>query len=354
MIQKAGILITVLLLIGAGLFAMNGKRVVEYSSQQFLMDTLVTIKVYGKDREQLRSAVNEAFAEMRHIAELSDRFPKPGSPAFLASDVCKINQMAGKQPVHVQPDTLAMLAMAQHYAELTGGAFDSTIGPVMDLWSFGSDTPSVPNPSSVQKALALVDWRAVVLDQVAGTVYLKKPGMKLDLGAVAKGYATEKASRLLQQRGIVSGLLDAGGNIRTIGINTAHKPWKIGIKDPRMAGKLAAVVTVQDASAVTSGDYYRSFEQDGLRYHHLINPHTGYPARHTRSSTVLTKDAGVADILSTAFFILPPDQALQLAEKLDGVDLVLITADGALRYTRPLQNRIIQENATGQPDDQRR
>lgn len=333
-------LLVALTLLGTVLFFIYRQQVVEHSSQQFLMDTLVSIKVYGKDRDALRHAVNGAFAVMRELAERSDYFPTPGTPAFDASDVCRINQGAGKHPVSVHRDTLAMLLMAQQYAKLSSGAFDTTIGPVMDLWGFGSGKPAVPSPHLLQKKRDLVNWSDIVTDSQAGTVFLRRPGMKVDLGAVAKGFAAEKASQYLRQKGIASALIDAGGTIRTIGKNRQQLPWKIGVKDPQTEGKLAAIVTLEDGSAATSGDYYRVFEQDGQRYHHLLDPHSGYPARYNRSVTVLTRDAGRADILSTAFFVMKPEQALQLAEKLEGVDLVVISADGMLRHTRSLQGRI--------------
>jgi thiamine biosynthesis lipoprotein len=316
------------------------RRSHEYVSDQFLMDTLISIKVYGKDPETLRKAVDAAYAEMRRIAELSDGFPQPGTAAFNGSDVCRINAQAGRQPVRVDGDILAMLLLAKKYNELSEGAIDVTVGPLMDLWGFAEDTPRVPPPDRIRAALALVDSKDLLLNERERTAFLRRAGMKLDMGAVAKGYATEKALQVLKNHGITQALLDAGGNIRVLGRNTFNAPWRIGIKDPRKSDAIAAILPLEDASAVTSGDYYRFFESGGKRYHHILDPRSGYPADRHMSVTVVTKDAGLADILSTVFFVLPPEKSLEMAEKMAGVELFLISADGRIRHTPSLAGRI--------------
>lgn len=311
-----------------------------YVSEEFLMDTLVSVKAYGKDEETLKKGVSAAFAEMRRIAELADGFPREGTSAALASDVCRINAQAGKQPVPVQVDTMAMLVLAQRYFEVSGGAFDITVGPLMDLWGFGGKSPKVPESERIRAALALVGGRDLVLDPERGTALLRRPGMKLDLGGIAKGYATEKALQVLQKHGIGQALIDAGGNIRVLGRSPRGRSWNIGVRDPRKSEAVAAVLQLEDASAVTSGDYQRGFEQDGKRYHHILDPRIGYPASQNASVTVVTRDAGLADVLSTTFFVLPQDQALALAAKMDRVELVLIGADGRIKHSASLGDRI--------------
>jgi len=324
----------------------------EYRSDQFLMDTLVSIKVYGDDPENLKAAVHKAYAEMRRISDLADAFPKPGTAEAKASDVCRINAQAGKAPVRVDDDILAMLATAQKYGALSEGAFDVTVGPLMDLWGFGGENPRLPAAGRVKAALALVGSKDLVLNQQDHTAFLRKPGMKIDLGAVAKGYATEKALQVLKDHGIEKALIDAGGNIRVLGRNTRSAPWKIGIKDPRKSDAIVAVLQLEDASAVTSADYYRGFEAGGKRYHHILDPRTGYPAGHHMSVTVVTRDAGLADILSTIFFVLTPEKALELADDMPGVELILISADGRIRHTRELRGKIQVQPGAGYHYDQ--
>lgn len=310
----------------------------EHVSEQFLMDTLVTVKVYGDDPAALQQASAAAFAEMRRIADLADRFPSPGSPACAASDICRINTQAGGEPVTVKPETLEMLTLARRYHRESHGAFAVTIGPVMDLWGFAGETPHLPPPQQLTAALALVDDNRIDIDTAARRVRLTQAGMKLDLGAIAKGYAVERAAAVLRRHGVTNALIDAGGNIRVIGTTPRRQPWRIGVKDPRHGEALIAVVQINDGSAVTSGDYHRYFEADGVRWHHIIDPKTGYPARQARSATVITGDSTVADILSTACFILPPERALSLATS-SGAELLLITADGRILHTPGLDER---------------
>lgn len=312
----------------------------EYKSKQFLMDTLITITVYGKDSSLLQSAVNDAFDEMRRIAELSDHFPPKNSPAYSSSDICKINENAGIKPVAINLDTMNLLSISREYAAKSGGSFDPTMGEVMDLWGFGGEHPAVPNAEKLKLALKKSGYEHLQLDQKNGTAFLDSPGVSLDLGACAKGYATEKAYKLLKQRGIKKALIDAGGNIRTIGMNSSNVPWQIGIKDPRKEGAIVATVSLQNSSLVTSGDYYRYFEANGRRYHHILDPHTGYPPNHTISATVMTNDSTLADILSTACFVLSPDDALAFAAKIPDVGLLLITSDKRIFHTHSLKNKI--------------
>lgn len=335
------LLCTVALAMAVGIASCRfGKQYHEYSSDQFLMDTLISIKVYGNNPETLKKAVAAAFAEMRRIAELADGFPQPGTAAYRSSDVCRINASAGSQPVRVDDDIIAMLLLAQKYSNLSHGAFDVTVGPLMNLWGFGGKTPHVPAAAMIKAALANVSRKDMVINEAERTVFLRRKGMKLDLGAVAKGYATEKAIRLLAQHGIDKALIDAGGSIRVLGQNTHNSPWKIGIKDPRKADAVVAVLPLVDASAVTSADYYRAFEADGKRYHHILDPRSGYPASFTMSATVVTKDAGLADVLSTLFFVLTPDDALEIAAAIPGVELFLVTAAGQIRHSKTMLGRI--------------
>lgn len=327
------------LMLAGGLTFLYQQRTREYASEQFLMDTLVKISVYGRDAELLKTAVAAAYNEMHRIADLTDSFPLPGTTACNRSDVCRINEQAGIMPVRVDADTLAMLVLAQKYHDLSAGAFDVTIGPVMDLWGFAGNNSHVPSHASIVETLALVDNNRLQVNTQAQTAYLQKVGMKLDLGAVAKGYATEKAIKALEKYGIKKALIDAGGNIRVLGTNVRNTPWRIGIKDPRQADAIVAIVALEDAAAVTSGDYYRFFEVNGQRYHHILDPRSGYPAGANRSVTVVSNDAGLADVLSTAFFVLNGEEAVPLAKKI-GVDLFLVNAEGRILHTDTLADRI--------------
>jgi thiamine biosynthesis lipoprotein len=333
-------LLIVLLVIAVIASPLYLKREREYRSERFLMDTLVSIRAYSSDEEKLKGAVTEAYGEMQRIADLSDRFPAPGSAACRASDVCRINENAGIAPVRVHRDIMEMLLLAKKYHGLSRGAFDVTIGPLMDLWGFAGESPQVPPTGKLAAALNLVDESKLIIDEKKRTVFLEKRGMKLDLGAVAKGFATERAIQVLKSRGVSSALIDAGGNIRVIGKNAEKKPWRIGIKDPRKSGGIIAIVSLTDSSAVTSGDYYRYFESGGRRYNHILDPRTGYPANGIMSATVVTEDAAVADCISTILFVLEPEESLDLAKKMKGVDLFLVTADRRILHTPSLKGSV--------------
>lgn len=327
-----------LLVVGVTVF-LSERRIKEYRSEQFLMDTLISIQVYGDDAAALPVAVAAAYGEMHRIAALVDRFPLLGTEDCRRSDVCRINEMSGVGPVRVDADTLAMLLLAKKYQDLSAGAFDVTIGPVMDLWDFAGENPKIPVSSIIAETLPLVDLESLVVNEVESTAYLRKVGMKLDLGALAKGYATEKALQALAGQGIKKALIDAGGNIRVLGSNARNAPWRIGIKDPRKAEALIAIVALEDAAAVTSGDYYRYFEAGGKRYHHILDPRSGYPASENMSVTVVCQDAGLADLLSTAFFVMKGEEALPMAERL-GVNLVMVNAEGRIFHTPGLAHNM--------------
>lgn len=327
----------ILLLIFVYFYRTNTK---EYVSETFLMDTYVSIKTYGPDTDLMKQAVSEAFSEMRRIAELTDRFPEEGTIEYTISEVCKINSMAGKEPVLVSEDVFRILLLAKEYNELSQGAFDITIAPVLDVWGFGRDKMQVPNESDIKQVLKLVDIDNLVINSKEKSAFLKYKGASVDLGGIAKGYAAERAADVLKKYGIKQAIINAGGNVRVLGLKEKVSPWKIGIQDPRDASNLIAILHLEDESAVTAGDYQRYFTTDGVRYHHIISPWTGFPANNHLSVTVVCKDAGVADVLATALFILEPKEAFNLAESLAGIDAVLVSSDKKIRVTSGLRTKI--------------
>ncbi|MDD2212113.1 MAG: FAD:protein FMN transferase [Clostridia bacterium] len=338
--RLALVIISLGLVLGIGIifFAQSQER--ELMREEFLMDTLVSISTYGTDTDFLQEATQKAFLEIRRIADLTNRFPLPSITAAALSDVIRINEMAGIKPVVVDEDVFKMLQLAQEYNRLTEGAFDVTIGPVMDLWGFGREKQKVPTASELQKALALVDSRKLILDQKAHSAFLNKKGMALDLGAVAKGYAVEKAAQVLEKEGVEKALINAGGNIRVLGKKEKWKPWKIGIQDPRTPSALMGILSLEDEAVVTSGDYNRTIQIAGKTYHHLLSSQTGYPVGYNISVTVVTRDAAQADLLSTALFLLEPQQALEFAAKLNKVEVVLVTADKKILCSPGLRGKI--------------
>lgn len=315
------------------------KQPTEYKSEEFLMDTLVSISTFGTDTDLLQKATLDAFAEMRRLAELTDRFSAADTASQSTSDVDKVNKMAGIKPVQVDPDVFAMIQASQEYFVLTQGAFDITVGPLMDLWGFGKNEQHVPDAQELKQALALVGGNNLVLDKNNRTVFLTKPGMSLDLGAVAKGYALEKAAFVLQQSGITRALINAGGNVRVIGKKAKNTPWKVGIQDPRASSELIGVLDLDNEAATTSGDYNRTFTLDGKQYHHIISPLTGFPANSSISVTVVTPDAFKGDLLSTTLFLLNSAEALKLAEALSDTEAIIVTSQKEILATTGLAGK---------------
>jgi thiamine biosynthesis lipoprotein len=299
-------------------------QVQEYTRENFVMDTLISIKVYSSDAELGRKALDEAFAEFTRIGNLTDRFAvkNPANPEI--SDVYRINQNAGLKPVPVSEDTLVMLKRSNYFAGLSDGAFDVTVGPLMDLWGFGQGQYNVPVDKELKSKLALVGYDAIVVDQAERTVFLPVKGMKIDLGGIAKGYATDMAAQKLRQIGIESAIINAGGNVYALGTKPDGSPWLTGIQDPRNANEIIAVIQAKDMAVVTSGDYQRYFIRDGVRYHHILHPLTGEPAQGVISTTVTAPSATDADVLSTTLFVLGPQAGVEFISHFPHTNAVFI------------------------------
>jgi len=227
--------------------------------------------------------------------------------------------------VVVPQEVIYVLQEALRIAERTSGAFDPTIGPLVDLWDIGGDNSQVPSQQAIDHARSLVDWRLVEIDSQRGTVYLPKQGMALDLGGIAKGYAADELVAIAQEAGIQQALFDLGGNIYAFGTKADGTPWRVGVKDPAQpGGSPALALAVQDRSVVTSGMYERFFEQEGIRYHHILNPATGYPVwNDIHSVTIVSKSSLLADALSTSVFVLGREKGLALLESEDAEGVII-------------------------------
>lgn len=339
------VILIIFLLSGCSAQSQN-KQTEEYSSQQFMMDTFISIKAYGQNKEQLEKAVGAAFGEMKRIDLLTNRFPKQGNKEYEKSDICKVNSYGDKRPVKLDKDVFKLIDMSLYYSKISEGAFDITVAPVMDLWNFQSDNPRVPSDSEIKEKLKLVSYKFVKLNKEEGTVFLTKPGVKIDLGAIAKGYAAQKAADVLRKYGIKQALINAGGNIIVIGKKDNATPWKIGIEDPRDASSVAGILSLSDETAVTSGDYQRNFVKNGVLYHHILDPKTGKPANKTWSVTIITKDSGIADALSTTLFVLGPEKGLELTKKLKGIDAFYVGSNKHISISNGLKNKVTVEEGS--------
>ena len=282
---------------------------------------------------QARATADSVFALFRAVdARMSEW--KPSSP------LSEVNRMAGKAPVAVPADLRAVVRRGLEVGDLTGGAFDITWAALWGLWDFKAAHPRVPPAEEIRRRAALVDYRKVIVDDARGTVFLPEGGMKIGLGGIAKGYALDRAADLLRRRGVRDFLILGGGQVLAGGRH-GSRPWRVGIRDPRGGPEdIFATLEVEDVSTSTSGDYERFFIQDGKRYHHILDPRTGWPAQGLRSVTVVSPDATLADALSTAILVLGEERGLALADSLPEVEAVLVNERGNVRTTSGLRDRL--------------
>ncbi len=280
----------------------------------FYLDTVITLTAYTNDPQVLKEALQEC-----------GRYERLLSRTLEGSDVWRINHADG-QPVEVSDDTAAILRFALEISELTEGAFDVTIAPASTLWDFTSGSKVLPDPEALARAASLVDWRKLSLD---GNIVRLPQGMMIDLGGIAKGYIADQVKAWLEERGIEHAILSFGGNIVAIGLKPDGTEWKVGIQDiDGRTGNYMKIARNNGGSTVTSGIYERGFDLDGIRYHHLLSPQTGYPVQNELASvTIFSQSSMQGDALSTAVFVLGTEKGLQLVESLEGVEALLITRD---------------------------
>lgn len=292
------------------------------SRTEFMMDTMITIKIYDEADE---SILDEVFDRLK---EIENRMSK----TIENSDVSKINKQAGIEPVQVHKDVYFVLERALYFAELSQGAYEPTIGPLVELWGINvqdnNKEQSIPDQPSIRKAINKVDYKKLELLE-DNKVFLQEEGMKIDLGGIVKGYAADETKRILNENGVKNAIIDFGGNIYACGRNPSGEPWKIGIQNPfELNGKHMGIINAVDCSIVVSGDYERFFEFEGKRYHHIIDSKTGYPSENELSAVcVIANDSIDADALTTALFVLGIEEGSELLNKMDDVDSLFITKE---------------------------
>lgn len=301
----------------------GGNRSELHKLSRFTMGTLVEVTVRGRAQEA-KEASRAVFDELKRLEDLTS-FHK-------TSALTEINDNAGKKPVKVDRELFSMIQEALRTAGVTEGAFDPTVGALTRLWQFsGGKEPRLPARSEIDEALTKVGRQKVRLDPDAGTVFLTEPGMALDLGGIVKGVALNGAARKLKEKGIASALVNIGGDIAAVGEKAPGMPWRVGVKDPRTQGGMVAVAPLRDKVIVTSGDYERFFIKDGRRYHHILNPMTGYPPEGVQSVTIVGPIGATLQPFGTAAFVTGPEKGLKLFESVPGAVGFTIDSAGTLR-----------------------
>lgn len=304
-----------------------------YRKSTILMDTLVTITVSAESPEKAESAIQAAFDEIRRLEGLISFWSKD-------SEIAALNRNAGVSPVRVSQDTLDIIKKAVFISEKTYGGFDPTIGPVIRLYDFKNRIH--PAPDVLREKLRLVNYKAVVINSSSSTAYISQKGMSFDTGGIAKGYAAERAVKVLKDRGIKAGLVAIAGDIMAFGLRPDGSPWTVGIRNPRPKNQdddVIATVKLKDEAISTSGDYERAFQKNGKLYHHILNPKSGLPAEGSMSVSVISKDGAYADGFSTGLFVLGPKQALKVAKELN-IEAFIIDSEGNALMTEGLKERL--------------
>lgn len=266
-----------------------------HESELFAMNTYITQQVYGNNAEK---AAKEVDAFIKKIETTLSLYVKD-------SDIDKVNNNAGSSPVKVNNVTFDLLKVAKKYGELSGGRFDITIAPLTKLWGITGDNPTVPSDTLIKQAVSLVDFEKIILDEKDKSIFLQDKGMAIDLGGIAKGYICNEISNIYKKNGVSGALASIGGNTLTYGTKPSDNQFTLGIRDPNgNANDLVGTLSVGDVVVATSGGYERYFEQDGKRYHHILDTKTGYPVdSDLLSVTVVSENGGLADFLSTTLFI---------------------------------------------------
>lgn len=310
------------------LSACGSRDNVSAETRHFAMGTFVIQRINHKDYNEISQSVIDRINQI----ELKMTVNQEGG------EINALNASAGKESVTLSEDTLYVLNKAKEYAQLSRGSFDVTVGPLVKAWGVFTDNPRVPTRDEIQRLLDLVDYRDLDIDSDRSMAGLKDSGQMVDLGAIAKGYAADEAIKIYKANGVQSAFISLGGNVATLGGKPDGTPWKVGIRNPRgPEGSYIGILSVKDKMVVSSGDYERYFEKDSVKYHHIMDPKTGYPSDSGLIGTTIVADASIdADALSTAAFVLGLEEGMKLIESLDGIEAVFVTEDKKVYITQGL------------------
>ena len=330
--KKIYILIALLAAVILVYLIASSKTPQRYRKSADLMYTTVSVTVVAGDRETAEEAIDAAFKSISALERSLSSWTN-------TSEIGRINELAGKMPVKVSVRTFEIASLALEIAQNTSGAFDPTVGPLMRLWDYRK--AKIPSREEVSRVLKRVGFRKITFDLDGQSVFLSKPDMYFDTGGIAKGYAVDRAVEVLKEHGISSGLVTIAGDMRAFGTREDGEPWKVGIRDPRGESEedIIATLELRDEAVSTSGDYERFFIKDGKRYHHIIDPATGYPAEGTMSFSVIAPRAVLTDGYSTGAFVLGPQKGIETLEEV-GLEGLAISSDGKTYATEELSNRI--------------
>ncbi len=322
--KRYGIMVLALFILVSGC---TEQRTVQKA--ETIMGTQVSLTVSADSAGASEAAIEAGMAEIRRLDSMMSLYKDD-------SEITRVNLSAGKTPVKVSSEMLEMVEFAVEASKLTNGAFDVTIGPLVVLWQMRLKEGKVPTDEEIKRILPLVGYRQIVLDKKASTIFLRKPGMIMDFGGCAKGYAADRIRALFRDRGIDNAIISLAGDIWVMGRREDGKPWRIGVQHPREKDKTLTVLELRDKYISTSGDYERFVIREKKRYHHIIDPRTGKPSPGVISVTLVGDKGALIDPLTTALFILGPDEGMRLVKKI-GAEVIFVDDDGTVSKTEGIK-----------------
>jgi len=281
--------------------------------------TIIQITIFDPEK---KSGLNRAID---HMKTLEDTL----STSIENSDVNTFNNADANMPITLGEHSKSVIERGLYYSEFSDGCFDITIEPIVDIWGIGKERAGIPEKDTIEALLNNVDYNYLSYDGSAGTLTKLKDDISIDLGAIAKGYAADEAARILREEGVDKALINLGGNVYALGNKTDSQPWNVGIQDPlEPQGAMIGIVQVSDQAVITSGIYERFFEEDGVRYHHILDPKTGYPLNNELLGvSIITPSAIDGDALSTVVYTKGLDEGMELIESLENTEAIFITRD---------------------------
>ena len=296
------------------------------------MGTLVSITAVGRTQAEATAAITAGFQEVKRLEQLlSTWIPE--------SELSQVNAAAGRSPVRVSLETMVLVRKSLQVGEMTEGAFNIAIGPAVDAWNISAE-PRLPTAEELAALKPLIDLQHVHTDVWERTIYLERLGMRVDVGGIGKGYAADQAVLMMKKAGAMAGVVALSGDIKAFGRLPDGGAFRVGIQHPRKEGEIIAEIDLQDEAISTAGDYERFFEKDGIRYHHILDPHTLQPARGCQSVSVIAKEGIWADGLDTGIFVLGAERGMELVEQLEDVEAIIVDRDGRVLISSGLRNRV--------------
>lgn len=310
----------------------SGPTPIVVKRTQMHMGTLVSITGVAPNKEIAQASIEAGFHEIKRLEQLLSTW-------IQTSELSQVNAAAGRWPVVVGPETLELVVRSLDMAQLTEGGFNIAVGPAVDAWSV-TEREHIPTQGELQALKPLVDWSLIQIDGQARTIFLPKPGMRIDVGGIGKGYAADRAVEVMRKMGAQGGVVALSGDIKTFGDLPGMNGFPVGIRHPRQEGALVATIDLKNEAISTAGDYERYFEQDGIRYHHILDPRSLEPARTCQSVTVIAVEGTVADGLDTGIFVLGPERGMELVERLPDVEAIIIDDQGRVAVSSGLRSRL--------------